>query len=180
MGAETAPGGGGLLDGGWWPRSTDPATEFLPLITAMAARGLPVVRVSFHLGTWAPGGRRLTVRDTVVELEGFRTAEPHTVVLIGPHRRRTRLLVVPPSTPDDAARAALRAAAETDATAEDILKRHNVPVPGKRAGTTAQPGWRIAAARPRREVADDATRELRAALRGPRRDVRPAGDTGAS
>lgn len=133
-------GAEGSLDGGWWPRSTDPAAEFLPLITAMSARGMPVLRVSFHLGTWEAGGRRLTVHGTVVQLEGFRTAHPHTVTMIGPHRRRTRLLVIPPATPAVAARAALRAAVDTDATAEDILRRAGTPVPGNRAGTTAQPG----------------------------------------
>ncbi|XVV07607.1 DUF5994 family protein [Actinosynnema sp. CA-248983] len=171
------------LDGGWWPRTTDPTAEFPPLITAMHALGIPVLRVSFHLGTWDPGGRRLAVHDTVVELEGFRTAEPHTVTMIGPHRRRTRLLVIPPATPAGAARAALRAAAgiDTDATAEDILRWNNVPIPGKRAGATAQPGWRTPGVEPpERRKADGATRDLRAALREPRRPARPAEGGGAS
>ncbi|MBW4722325.1 DUF5994 family protein [Saccharothrix obliqua] len=122
-------GAEGWVDGGWWPRSTDPATEFPPLIAAMSTRGLPVLRVSFHLGAWDAGARRLTVHDTVVELEGFRSAQPHIVTMMGPHRRRTRLLVIPPATPAGAARAALRAAADidTDATAEDILRWNNVP-----------------------------------------------------
>ncbi|GAA0244683.1 hypothetical protein GCM10010492_49990 [Saccharothrix mutabilis subsp. mutabilis] len=128
-------GAEGWVDGGWWPRSTDPATEFPPLIAAMAALGLPVLRVSFHLDAWDAGARRLTVHDAVVELAGFRTAQPHIVTMMGPHRRRTRLLVIPPATPGGAARAALRAAADTGAgtTAEDILRWNNVP------GTPAAP-----------------------------------------
>ncbi|MEJ2851825.1 MULTISPECIES: DUF5994 family protein [unclassified Saccharothrix] len=139
-----------FLDGGWWPRSADPAAEFPPLITAMSALGMSVLGVSFHLGTWGPGGRRLTLHDTVVQLEGFRSAEPHTVTVIGPHRRRTRLLVIPPATPAGAARAALRAAAEadTDATAEDILRWNNIPIPGKRADKTTLDSR----AKPRREA----------------------------
>ncbi|WP_309115848.1 DUF5994 family protein [Saccharothrix sp.] len=138
-------GAEGWVDGGWWPRSTDPGTEFPPLIAAMTALGLPVLRVSFHLGAWDAGARRLTVHDTVVELEGFRSAQPHIVTMIGPHRRRTRLLVIPPATPGGAARAALRAAADidTDTTADDILRWNNVPGapaasrgPRRRAGST--------------------------------------------
>jgi hypothetical protein len=70
--------------------------------------------------------------------------------MIGPHRRRTRLLVIPPDTPAGAARAALRAAADvdTDATAEDILRWNNIP------GTpTAPPRPR----RPARSAGDNAT-----------------------
>lgn len=174
-------GAEGSLDGGWWPRSTDPATEFLPLITAMSARGMPVLRVSFHLGTWEPGGRRLTVHGTVVQLEGFRTAHPHVVTMIGPHRRRTRLLVIPPATPAGAARAALRAAVDTDATAEDILRWTDIPVPGKRAGATARPGRQAVDVEPtERGKADRATLDLRAAPREPRRAARPTGHRGAS
>lgn len=120
-------GAEGWVDGGWWPRSTDPGTEFPPLIAAMAALGMPVLRVSFHLGAWDAGERRLAVHDAVVELAGFRSAQRHVVTMIGPHRR-TRLLVIPPATPGGAARAALRAAADVavDATAEEILRRNNV------------------------------------------------------
>ncbi|MCE6996184.1 DUF5994 family protein [Saccharothrix sp. S26] len=124
------PDGSGSVDGGWWPWSTDPATEFPPLITAMAALGLPVQRVSYDLDGWDAVGRRLTVRGAVVRMEGFRTAQPHTVTMIGPDRARIRLLVIPPATPGGAARAAMRAAARTGSTTtvENILEWNNVAV----------------------------------------------------
>lgn len=115
----------GWVSAGWWPRSTDPAAEFPPRLAAMAALGLPVLQVSFHLGAWDADARRLTVQGTVVELEGFRSAQPHTVTMSGPHRRRTQLLVIPPATPGGTTRAALRAAADVETTAEDIPRWNN-------------------------------------------------------
>ncbi|WP_367127702.1 DUF5994 family protein [Saccharothrix sp. HUAS TT1] len=168
--------GSGSVDGGWWPWSTDPATEFPPLITAMAARGVHVQRVSYNLDAWDAVGPRLTVRDAVVRMEGFRTTQPHTVTMIGPGRARTRLLVIPSATPGGAARAALRAAADTGSTAdvEDILEWNNVAV--RRAGVAALPGWRTV----ERAEVDGGGLDLRAAARGPRREVRLYEDEAAS
>lgn len=137
------PDGSGSVDGGWWPRSTDPATEFPPLITAMAALGLPVQRVSYDLDAWDAVGRRLTAHGTAVRLEGFRTAQSHTVTMVGPDRVRIRLLVIPPATPGGAARAAMRAAARTGSTTvEDILEWNNVAV--RHARTAALRDRRVA------------------------------------
>ncbi len=121
-------GPGSHVDGGWWPWSTDPATEFPMLIRAMAARS-PVRRVSYQLDTWGHAERRLTVDGTTVRMEGFRTTRPDAVTVIGPNLTRSRLLVVPPDTPDDIARAVLRAASSShpNATVEEILARHGVP-----------------------------------------------------
>ncbi len=141
----------GSVDGGWWPWSTDPATEFPPLITAMAALGLPVQRVSYDLDAWDAVGLRLTVHGTVVSMEGFRATQPRTVTMVGPDRVRTRLLGIPPATPGGAARAAMRATAHTGSTAtvEDILEWNNVAA--RRAGTAALPGRRTVERGTRRE-----------------------------
>ncbi|WP_433263399.1 DUF5994 family protein [Actinosynnema sp. CS-041913] len=119
----------GHVDGGWWPRSTDPVAEFPALITALASRG-PIRRVSYHLGVWGPAGRRLTVAGVDVRMEGFHTPQPDIVTLIGPHLTRTVLLVVPPGTAGGAARAVLRAAADqgTTASVAEILEGNGVPV----------------------------------------------------
>ncbi|MCC8246650.1 DUF5994 family protein [Saccharothrix luteola] len=142
----------GSVDGGWWPWSTDPATEFPPLITAMAALGLPVQRFSYDLDAWDAVRLGLTVHGTVVRMEGFRTTRPHTVAPVGPDRVRTRLLVIPPATPGDAARAAMRAAAHTGSTAtvEDVLEWNTVAA--RRAGTAALPGRRTVERGRRREM----------------------------
>lgn len=107
----------GYVDGGWWPRSTEPATEFPGLCSALEPRVGAVSRVSYHLGTWSVAARKVTVDGRVVRLEGFATMDPHTVVVIGSDSRRVSLLVVPPDAPGDTGRAQLRSAAAFDSIA---------------------------------------------------------------
>jgi hypothetical protein len=128
--ASAAPG---YVDGGWWPWSDDPAAEFPALITALADRVGPVVRISYHLDGWSPvtrSGRKLVVGGHNVRMEGFRTMDRHTVVVIGTNSRRVSLLVVPPDTQGGVARAVLRSAAGDDqvATVDDILGGNGVLV----------------------------------------------------
>lgn len=113
----------GYVDGGWWPRSTDPAVEFPALVRALHEVVGQVGRVVFHLRFWEPVHRKLTVDGRLVRCEGFHTMNPQTVTAIGANSRRVTLLVVLPATSDRAAGAALRAAAEESgaATVEDIL-----------------------------------------------------------
>ncbi|MBY8850259.1 DUF5994 family protein [Saccharothrix sp. MB29] len=113
---------GGLLDGAWWPRSTDPAAEFPALVAALGGGG-PIRRVSYHLGTWERAERGLDVGGAVVRTEGFHTTQPDTVTLIRADYTRVRLLVVPPGTTDDVAHAVLRATATSGptATVEEIM-----------------------------------------------------------
>ena len=111
------------VDGGWWPRSTDPDTEFPALITALAREGLAVRRVAHNLDAWDHGQRRLTVDGVLVRVEGFHSTPRHIVTVLTGDRSRTRLLVIPPGTDEETARDALRAAGDpaSTATAEQIL-----------------------------------------------------------
>jgi Family of unknown function (DUF5994) len=113
----------GYVDGGWWPRSTDPAVEFPALVMALHGVVGQVGRVAYNLDFWEPVHRKLTVDGRIVRCEGFHTMSPHTVTAIGVNSQRVTLLVVLPATPDHAAQAALRAAGDQDgvATVEDIL-----------------------------------------------------------
>ncbi|MFT7837062.1 DUF5994 family protein [Saccharothrix sp. BKS2] len=181
--AKPRAGAQGSVDGGWWPWSTDPMTEFPLLITAMAELGRPVLRISYNLDTWDPCERKLVVRDAVVRTEGFHTGQPHSVTLVGPDRTRTLLLVVPPTTPGGAARAALRAAADVDSTAtvEDILNWNDVRVPAARPGTAAAPGLRaVNLGETGHREADDDPLDLREVPHGLRRETHPTGDRVAS
>ncbi|GLZ36957.1 DUF5994 family protein [Actinokineospora sp. NBRC 105648] len=114
----------GHVDGAWWPRSSDPATELPALITEFA----PITRISYNLDAWDQVERRITVAGKMVRLEGFHSAQPDIVVLISPNRTRIRLLVIPPNTDADAARATLSAASTSDdsATVEQILKDNGI------------------------------------------------------
>jgi Family of unknown function (DUF5994) len=113
----------GYVDGGWWPRSTDPASEFPGLIGALHEYVGQVSRVVYNLDFWESAHRNLVVDGRVVRCEGFRTMNAHTVTVIGADSRRVTVLVVPPDTPVDNALAVLRTASGQDSTAsvEDIL-----------------------------------------------------------
>ena len=55
-----------LLDGGWWPRSTDPVAELPGLVLAIDKLRGPVTRLVLNAGGWdshpstpTPGSRRV-------------------------------------------------------------------------------------------------------------------------
>lgn len=143
----------GTIAGGWWPWSDDPAAEFPELVAALAAWVGPVNRISYHLDTWGEAARKSPVDGRMVRFEGFRSIDPHTVVVIGSDRRRVSLLVVPPGIPAGAARAALRSAADRESTASvaDILAANGVPletghfspvfIPSARPAESAEERW---------------------------------------
>ena len=105
----------GYVDGGWWPRSRDLATELHTLLPAVAPRLGLVERVSYHLSDWDPPVRKIHLDGSLVRLGGYRNQHPNTVDLVSARRVFT-LLVVPPHTSPDSARRALTAAAEADNT----------------------------------------------------------------
>jgi Family of unknown function (DUF5994) len=98
----------GHVDGAWWPRSRDLPAEMPALIAALGDRVGPVARVAYHLDGWDPAPRRLPQR--AARLEGFRTTDPRTLTVVGRTGSRLVLLVVPSSTADATAEAALDAA----------------------------------------------------------------------
>lgn len=116
----------GHVDGAWWPRSHDPAAEFPGFILAMSSWVGPIRRVTYHLHDWDTTRRELTVEAWTVTLVGLPTLDANTIVVTG--QRRMMLLVVPPSTPGDAARAILGSAAgpDTVASVKEILASNGV------------------------------------------------------
>jgi Family of unknown function (DUF5994) len=102
------------VDGAWWPRSRDPAAEFPGLVLVMSSWVGPVRRVAYHLDDWDVATRELRVEGWLVSLVGSSTVPVNTVVVDGPDQRRMSLLVVPPDTPGDTARAVLWATAGLD------------------------------------------------------------------
>jgi hypothetical protein len=136
----------GHVDGGWWPRSTDPAAEFPALVAALTSTLGPISRAGYNLDAWTATARKLTVHDRVVRMEGFRTMQPHTVTLTGQNRQRISLLVVPPDTPGGVARAILRSAADPDTTAtvHDILTSNGISLDQYQAETAEAPQPRTA------------------------------------
>jgi hypothetical protein len=112
-----------LLDGGWWPRSTDPVAELPGLILALDDRLGRVTRVMLGPAGWDSHPRRLGVAGRVVRLGWFTTLPVNLLTAICANRDRVDLLVVPPNTGVVTAQAAMALAARAANTihAPDIL-----------------------------------------------------------
>lgn len=105
-----------LLDGGWWPRSADPAAELPGLILAIEERHGPVTSIMLGEAGWdARRPRRLRVDgpagSRIVRLGWFETMPAGLLTAIA-RTGRTDLLTVPPHTSEPAARAAMEQAAQ--------------------------------------------------------------------
>ena len=107
--------GRGLLDGGWWPRTTDPAAELRELIPELDERHGRITRVMLGSGDWdatrprllpfpASRGRR------VVKLGWFDSMPAGLLTAISASGDRTDLVTIPPQTSEEAASAAMRQA----------------------------------------------------------------------
>jgi hypothetical protein len=109
--------GSTLLDGGWWPRSADPAAELPGLILALDERHGRVTRVLLGAADWSGSKpRRLQVGgpagSRVVRLGWFDTMPTGLLTAISADGRRTDLLTVPPRTSEKGALAAMEQAAK--------------------------------------------------------------------
>jgi hypothetical protein len=105
---------GGALDGGWWPRSRDPAAELPDLIAGLDASLGTVTRVALNLDAWDSAPRRVTVDGRRVHVGWFRAMNPSTIGVTRAFQDRFVLLVVPPAA--TAAAAAMAMATAADAT----------------------------------------------------------------
>ena len=113
----------GVVDGGWWPRSRDLATEVPTLLTVLAVRLGTVEGVSYHLGDWGLTPRKIKVGGARVRLAGYRSQHPGTIDVYN-QRQLVTLLVVAPDATARVARAALMAAghrANTDSVEALLL-----------------------------------------------------------
>lgn len=112
-----------VLDGGWWPRSWDPATELPGLVLALSERHGRIRHLMLNIHTWESRIRRLTVGPDVIRIGWFDTLDPNLLVATTGRDRQVDLLVVPPVTPSAVAEWAMATAADpTDLRrAPDIL-----------------------------------------------------------
>lgn len=101
-----------ILDGGWWPHSTDLMVELPQLIAALAGRG-EITHALVNSADWdLPHERRLSAGRKGVRL-GFYSAQPAGLITLMSDFGRDRfdLVVVPPSTAAAAADSTMKAAA---------------------------------------------------------------------
>jgi hypothetical protein len=104
----------GHVDGGWWPRSRDLATELPALAAALDVRLGPVHRVAFAMTSWRPAPRRVEVDGRRVRLDGFHFQDKDIVYVRGLDGRRVSLLVIPPEASEAAGHDAVMAAGRRD------------------------------------------------------------------
>lgn len=102
------------LDGAWWPRSHDLATELPSLIEVLAMRLGSITGVTYVKTEWDNAPRRLEIGGHVVHLDGLRAGTGHLVTVTGPEPHRVSLLVVPPGAPEAAGHDALITASRRD------------------------------------------------------------------
>jgi hypothetical protein len=109
--------GRGLLDGGWWPRSADPAAELPELIAALDERRGRITRLMLGTADWdASRPRRICIDDPggrrVVKIGWFNTMPGGLLTAISARGDRTDLVTVPPGSSEQAAQAAMHQAAK--------------------------------------------------------------------
>jgi hypothetical protein len=124
-----SPGVTGYVDGDWWPRSRDLATELPPVLAALFARSGPIERVSYQLADWDPSLRALKINGHATHLGGFRFLPPHTLDLLAARLRLT-LLVVPADVTPEAGHRSLAAAGQatnTDSIADLLTPQTKTP-----------------------------------------------------
>jgi len=119
---QSTPSRGTLLDGGWWPRSTDPTIELPQLMRALNQDRSPVRRVLLGPAGWDSHPLRIPVAGPVRFV--WYAAQPAGLLFaLRSNGDRIDLLVVPPDTDPATARAAMALAAQPANTihAPDIL-----------------------------------------------------------
>ena len=94
----------GMLDGGWWPRSTNAHAELPGLVLMIDAIRGQVLRLVLAGTGWADHPRRLTIDGRVILLDYFES-QPATLLTAFCVHSRVDLLVVSPPTDREAAEA---------------------------------------------------------------------------
>jgi hypothetical protein len=108
--------GRGPLDGGWWPRSADPAAELPGLILALDKRHDRVTRVMLGTADWdasRPGRVRVgPAGSRVVRLGWFASMPAGLITAIFASGQRTDLVTIPLRTGEKDAAVAMEQAAK--------------------------------------------------------------------
>lgn len=95
------------IDGAWWPRSTDLATELPELLAALTTRLGPVDRIVYDPDSWTPPPRQVTVAEQSISLEPYRFQLRNTMYVVGSNSAVTVLRVILPSTDGRTAHSAM-------------------------------------------------------------------------
>jgi Family of unknown function (DUF5994) len=104
---------GGVLDGAWWPRSTDPAIELVALSEELAARRTLVRRIGLNMAGWGSApGRIWLASGRRVAVNWFRITGGRLVRILGTGNQRIDLLLIPVDTDPTTAERAMTMATD--------------------------------------------------------------------
>ena len=127
------------FDGAWWPRSTQLIDELPGLVMSLSDQLGQVVMVGYRRNGWAKTPPLAEVAGHTIELLGFSSDKPASVIVIGEDGRHLTLYVIRPDASEKVARQALQEARGS-------------------AGAGAAPASRSAVARSVADVADKLAR----------------------
>ncbi|MFA1549287.1 DUF5994 family protein [Actinomadura chokoriensis] len=119
--------GPGVMDGGWWPRSRDAASELTELVNALVDQvGMPT-RLTIDFDDWGDVPLRITVLGRELRV-GWLPHLDHMVAISCGRAKPILLLVIPPETTRSSAEAALaETVAVTGVSPEEILASCDIP-----------------------------------------------------
>ncbi len=86
------------MNGGWWPRSRDPAAELPALAIAVADRLGVVCRIALNTDAWNSWPHHIVIGGAKVRLD-WCTGDAHTIRLTSGDAAHLDLLAIPPDTP---------------------------------------------------------------------------------
>lgn len=111
----------GFVQGAWWPRSTELASELPSLLAALSLRVGPIDSVLYHEDDWSPAPLGIKHQGDQVILSTHQEW-PNVISVFGERFGRLDLLVVPPYTESTRAYEVVTAAASVnDASTPDQL-----------------------------------------------------------
>jgi Family of unknown function (DUF5994) len=99
------------LDGAWWPRSASLTDELPELVASLSDRLGRIVMVGYRRNGWHDTPALVEIAGQTVELLGFTSDEPASIILFGEDGRHLTLHVIRPETGEEAAQQALQQAA---------------------------------------------------------------------
>ena len=100
------------LDGVWWPRSRQLAIELPGLVARLSDRLGHVAMVGYHLDAWPETPPQVEIAGLTVQLQGFPSNEPASVIVFGRDGHYITLLVIPSDVSDEIARQELDAVSQ--------------------------------------------------------------------
>ncbi|MER6576183.1 DUF5994 family protein [Nonomuraea sp. NPDC001023] len=126
-----------VVDGAWWPYSSDTTAELPGLISAVdRLLDRVTLRVGVHCDAWQNIPRRIPARGRQVRVGWFRHTDPRMITLSFASGEPVVLLIIPSGTAAGVAEAVLKLTAQDTAglTADAILTLAHLPAgPGPRA-----------------------------------------------